>query len=199
MRPMNKKWIVFAMLVLSIPMNGQRLALKTNLLYSAVAVPNLGLETSLSSRLTLDLSGAYNPFQVSETKKWKLWMVQPELRYWMCENFYGTFLGVHVFGGQFNVGGIGGTTDLPLFGETKILSGLKNHRVEGDFAGVGLSLGRQWVLSSHWSFETELGVGFARYSYDRFRCTHCGERISGGTQNYLGPTKAGISLVYMIR
>jgi len=54
-------------------------------------------------------------------------------------------------------------------------------------------------LSSHWSLEGTIGLGFARYGYVRYRCLHCGERIEEGTKNYLGPTRASISLVYMIR
>ena len=42
-------------------MNAQKVALKTNLLYDALATANLGIETGLSPRWTLDISGTLKP------------------------------------------------------------------------------------------------------------------------------------------
>ena len=37
-------------------------------------------------------------------------MVQPELRYWLCDKFNGHFFGFHLMGGAYNTTGI----DLPF-------------------------------------------------------------------------------------
>ena len=72
-----------------------KFAIKTNALYWATTTANLGFEVGLSKNLTLDVSGNYNPWKFSDHKQIKHWLVQPELRYWLCERFYGHFFGLH--------------------------------------------------------------------------------------------------------
>ena len=81
-------------------------AIKTNALYWATTTPNLGIEIGLSDKFTLDLSGNYNPWTFSDSRKLKHWLVQPELRYWTCERFNGHFFGLHAHYAEYNVGGI---------------------------------------------------------------------------------------------
>jgi len=190
-------WTMILLAILLSQASAQHLALKENLPYDALRIPNLGVELALCRNWTVDLWGAYNPFQESETRKWKIWTIQPELRYWLCKNFSGTFVGIHSGAGQYNMGGFGTTLDLGTLG-TLDLDGLKEHRVQGAFWDAGLSVGQHWILSPHWGLEATLGFGYGHYQYKRFRCLHCGEQTTSGTKNYLGPTRAGISLVYLI-
>ena len=83
------KFLVMAVLMLtfSISMHGQdksyympKFAIKTNALYWATTTANLGFEVGLSKKLTLDVSGNYNPWEFSNHKQIKHWLVQPELR-----------------------------------------------------------------------------------------------------------------------
>ena len=39
-----------------------KFAIKTNALYWATSTPNLGIEVGLAKKLTIDISGNYNPF-----------------------------------------------------------------------------------------------------------------------------------------
>ena len=188
---MMRRNLIFLMLFVSIPLFAQKWAVKTNLLYDATATINLGTEIGLSPKWTLDLSGNYNGWTLSDNKKWKHWMAQPEARYWFCERFNGHFVGVHLLGGQYNVGGI----DLP-FG---IYEGLKDYRYEGWYAGAGLVYGYQWVLGKRWNLEAAIGLGYVRAKYDRYDCPQCGEWRGSGYKNYLGPTKAAISIIYVIK
>ena len=137
------------------------------------------------------LYGGYNPFTFGNHKRFKHWLAQPEFRYWTCERFNGTFWGVHLHGGEFSVAGI----SLPF----KIFPSLKDHRYEGYFYGGGVSVGHQWLLSKHWSLEASVGVGYAHWVYDKYRCVNCSPKIKSGHKNYVGPTKAAVSLVYFIR
>ena len=57
--------------------------------------PNLGVEVALWPKWTLDIDGYWNPFKYSENKFTKFWAVQPELRYWFCNKFNGHFIGLH--------------------------------------------------------------------------------------------------------
>lgn len=172
-------------------MRAQDVAVKTNLLYDATATINLGAEIGLASRWTLDLSANYNAWDFKNDKKWKHWMAQPEARYWLCEAFNGHFFGLHLLGGQYNVGGI----NLPF----NLYDGLKNHRYEGYYVGAGVAYGYQWLLGKRWSLEASLGLGYVRAWYDRYDCPHCGEWRGSGKKNYLGVTKAAVSLIYIIQ
>ena len=172
-------------------LSAQKVALKTNLLYDATATVNLGTEIGLAPQWSLDLSANYNGWTFSDNKKWKHWLAQPEARYWFCQRFNGHFLGLHLMGGQYNWGGI----KMP-FGLWK---NLENYRYEGWYAGGGISYGYQWLLSNRWSMEASVGVGYVRAHYDQYECVHCGEWQGQSNKNYLGVTKAAISLIYVIK
>lgn len=161
-------------------------ALKTNLLYWATTTPNLGIEIGISRKFTLDISGNYNPWNFSDNKKIKHWLVQPELRYWTCERFNGHFFGLHGHYAQFNFSCI-----KPL--------GLKDLRYEGDLYGAGLSYGYHWILNKRWSIEATIGVGWAHIDYDKYPCDECGIKIKSDSREYFGPTKVGINFIYIIK
>lgn len=170
------------------------IALKTNLLYDATTTLNAGLEVALAKRWSLDISGNYNPWTFSDNMKWKHWLVQPELRYWFCEKLGGNFLGLHLLGGQFNVGNI--QTDLKFLGTD--FSPLGRYRFQGWTAGAGLAYGYAWMLGKHWNLEAEVGVGYTYSIYDKFQCVRCGSKLEKNRQhNYVGPTKAALNLVYV--
>ena len=105
-----KRILIFLMLLVSISLSAQDVAVKTNLLYDATTTINLGAEIGVATKWTVDLSANYNGWTFNDNKKWKHWMAQPEVRYWFCERFNGHFLGAHLLGGQYNWGGL----DLPL-------------------------------------------------------------------------------------
>jgi len=161
-------------------------ALKTNALYWATTTPNLGLELGLSKKWTLDISGNYNFWNLPNDQKLKHWLVQPEFRYWPCERFNGHFWGIHGHYAEYNVGGI------------KML-GLRRYRYEGNLYGGGISYGYHWILNNRWSIEATIGVGYAHLDYDKYKCGDCGDKIKDGNKNYWGPTKAGLSIIYILK
>lgn len=182
-------------------MSAQEVAIKTNLLYDATTTPNIGLEVGVGRRNTIQLFYGVNPWSFkSDTKgeqKVKHWLLMPEYRRWICNNMTGLFFGIHAMGGQFNAGNV----DLPIPG--KFFSGdnlgdmVKDSRVEGTYAGGGLTIGYQWILSRHFNIEAEVGAGYDRVWYDQYPCAECGSKLSHGTTNYVGLTKLGLSLMYV--
>lgn len=114
----------------------------------------------------------------------KHWLIQPEARYWLCESFAGHFFGAHLHYGEYNVGNI---------------LGIKGYRYDGNVYGAGLSYGYQWLINKRWSIEGTIGVGFVHLDREKFVCGNCGEKLEEGTKNYVGPTKAGISLIYILK
>lgn len=161
-------------------------ALKSNIAYDAVGSFNLGAEFRVSPRLTLDVPLVYNPLSFSDNRKWKHFLFQPELRWWSCEPFNGHFFGLHTHYAFYNVGGVGSRW-------------MKDYRFEGWLAGLGISYGYQWLLSSRWSLEASVGVGYAYMDYDRYLCRKCGAFRARDKMNYFGPTKAAISLIYILK
>lgn len=174
----------------------QNVAIKTNLIYGAYTyTPNLSLELGLSNRSTLDIGGGFNAWDwkgsLDNNKKLVHWLGQIEYRYWLCSKFSGHFFGAHTLGTQYNIGG----HELPLlFGK-----GSKNHRYEGWGVGAGISYGYNFYLGKRWGLEANIGVGYVRLRYDKYDCVKCGNKIGTESRNYFGPTKVGLSLVYIIK
>lgn len=189
-----KKRIVLFMLTLVVgivPCFSQNVALKTNALYWATATPNLGVELGVGKKHTAQLFYGLNPWKQSggDQSSLRHWLIMPEYRYWFCEKFNGWFLGAHLMGGEFNVASV----KLP-FG---FFEPLQDHRYEGWYAGGGITAGYQWVLSKHWNFEASVGVGYDYIKYDKFKCETCGEKLKSSHTDYVGPTKAALSLIYV--
>ena len=176
------------LLTFSLYMQGQ-VAVKTNVVMDAFRLPNLGVEVGLSKKLTLDVPVYYNPWKFSDTKQMKLFMVQPELRYWLCDKFNGHFFGAHLMGGAYNTKGI-----KPPFA---LWDDMKDFRYKGRFYGGGVSYGYQFILGRHWNLEATVGVGYAYVTYKKYECSDCGEQLEKSHKNYFGPTKAALSLIYL--
>lgn len=190
MKSIHKLIVTGSLLVAGLVLSGeaaaQHVALKTNLLHAATVTPNLAIEIGLGQKTSLDLYGGYNGFDFNDNKKWRHFIVQPEIRFWLCERFNGGFFGVHLHGGQFNVGGLGPFTTI------------KNHRYQGHFYGGGVSYGHQWMWGKRWGLELELGVGYARMKYDRYGCNECSPKEKTAHYNYFGPTKVQASIVFFL-
>ena len=171
-----------------------QVAVKTNLAMDALAIPNAGIEVGLSKKWTLDVPVYLNPWKSvawksEENKLFKLFMVQPELRYWLCDKFNGHFFGIHGMGGVYNTTGI----DLPF----SPFDDLDSYRYKGQFYGGGISYGYQFILNRFWSLEATLGIGYAHVRYKKYPCENCPTMKEKGSENYFGPTRAALNLIYV--
>lgn len=185
-------FVLLMAIISSATVKAQNVAVKTNLLYDALANVNLGIEGKLAPRWSLDLSGDFNDWTIHE-HKWKHWFVQPEARYWFCEAFLKHFIGIHAIGGQYNAGNI--NLDVNFLGSD--FRKLKDHRYQGWAAGGGIAYGYALPMSKHWNMEFEIGVGYVFLKYDIFECQSCGRKTGSDHHNYIGPTKAAVNLVYI--
>lgn len=193
---MGLKKLFFSLVCLgaSLQLSFGQVAVKTNVAMDAVAVPNLGMEVGLAKKLTLDIPVYYNPWRTvawknDDSKLFKLFMIQPELRYWLCDKFNGHFFGVHGMAGTYNTTGI----DLPF----SPFDDLDSFRYKGHFYGGGISYGYQYILGRHWSLEATLGIGYAHVRYKKYPCEDCSEMIEKDSKNYFGPTRAALNLIYV--
>lgn len=166
---------------------------KTDLLYAAASQTiNVGAEIAVGRKTTLELSLGGNFWNKSGDRNdnRKLWhvMVRPELRYWLCERFNGHFLGVNATYGNYD---ISRHNILWLFD--------KEFRYDGNAWGMGITYGYHYMLNKHWGLELTVGVGFAAMSYDKYENRQNGALIGHENDFYFGPTRAGISIVYLIK
>lgn len=179
-------WLVSALA--ATPSVAQNVSLKTNILGDMTTSVCLGGELKLSSHVSLDVASSLNFWEFSDDKKFKHALVQPSVRYWLCEFRNGWFTGAHVHWAHYNIGGI----KLP-FG---IFPSLEKSRYQGDLWGGGISGGYSWIISKHFDVEAELGLGYARLIYDKYPCRHCSMKSEDGHHNYWGVTKLAVNLVY---
>lgn len=169
------------------------LAVKTNLLYGAAALaPNLAFEVTTGRRTTIEISGSYNPWKLdsrdADPKKNIHTIIRPEFRWWTCERFNGHFFGVHAFYANYNVS----RYDVPTLFD-------KEYRYEGTAWGGGVTYGYHLPFAKHWGVEFNIGVGAAHMAYDRYSCVRCDRGSESKTHTYFGPTRAGITLTYIIK
>ncbi len=194
---MNKALFLFIsslLFVCAMPAGAQQVGIKTNILYWATTTPNLGAEVALGRKLTIDLTGSYNPWRFGsreDNKKLQHWLVRPEVRFWPYEKWDGHFLGVHGLLGSYNAGGI----DLPF----PPLNHLRESRYEGYAAGGGFSYGYQWFLGTHWNLEVTAGLGYTYLNYERYECRRCGDRLGKSHKHWVGPTNLGVSVIYLFK
>ena len=129
-----------------------------------------------------------NPINKDTGMKWLHFSVVPEARYFLCEAFNGHFFGLHGVVGFYNLNKL----NLPIgwFKE------LKDHRIQGWGYGAGITYGYEWVLGKHWNLEASLSAGYILFDYTKYQCEHCGKEVAKEKKNYLGPTKATLSLIY---
>ena len=175
------------------PAAAQRFGVKTNALHWATAgTLNAGLDAGVGKRTSLELTGDYNPWTLDrdENQKLKFWSVMPEFRYWLCERFNGHFFGLHSGYGEYNISGV----RIPFQNKST-----QEHRYEGWATGIGISYGYTWILGKRWNLEANIGAGYIYTKYDKYECKTCGRFKGNQKKHYFGPTKAGISLIYIIK
>lgn len=167
--------ILMCLHMVSIPLHGQYVPLKSNLLYLGTSTSNMGFEFRLGRKMSLDLWGAYNAWEFKNDMSLKHYLVQPELRYWPCQTYEGHFFGLHGHYGHFNIGNI---PFIPGMEE-------KNYR------------GYHWVIGRHWG-EAFVGAGYAYMQYEKYVCYDCTEVLGIFRRHYFGPTRADVSLIFFI-
>lgn len=171
-----------------LPTNPYCVAVRTNLLYDAFLLPTLGVEWRVSDRWGVKLDGSRSWWGDSHGKVQKIWMLSPEVRYYMgdARRWYA---------------GVSGN-----FGKYNIYKGMlgnlisKDTGYQGSFWNAGISGGYQLPLSRAFALDFNLGLGYTRFSHDTFGVSK-GVRVykeKDKTKNFFGPTQAGVSLIWKL-
>lgn len=156
------------------------LAVKTNLLYDAFGVANIGAEFAVGRHFSLDIPFIYSPYTIKRDYKFRLLAFQPEFRYWLSEPLSGHFFGLHGTVGWFNVAK-----------DTE-----NRYQDSRPVYGAGISYGYALPLSKHWGAEFTIAGGYANIEYDTYYNISNGAKFDSNSKHYWGITRLGISLVY---
>ena len=160
-------------------------SIKTNAASVAALITNIGFEVKLAPRWSLDVMGAYSPYNmVVKNRKIRVFGARPEVRFWWGDVMKrGHFVGLHGFTSAFNV---------QLGDKSRYQD--PNHALWG----VGLAYGYALPLGKkeRWGVEFTVGFGYARAKYDRYDGAINGQFIERKTINYFGPTRLGIDFSY---
>lgn len=158
-----------------------RWAIKSNALYLAAGVTNIGGEYAFHPHWSVDLPLVYSPYTLARTYRMRFLYIQPEARYWLDRPMKGHFFGVHLHAGVFNVS----------------IDNKNRYQSEKGFHGAGISYGYAMPLSRRWSMEFTVGVGYAFTKYCTYYNVPNGLRYEKDRPyNYWGLTKLGLNFVY---
>ena len=164
------------------------MALKNNLLYDAIATPNLQLEFRLAPKWSLEFGVGFNPFPLDDTKfpKWRHLSVSVAPRYWFCNVFNRHFISINAAYVMYNVAG-------GMYPIGWMYKEVLDNRYEGHAAMAGASYGWHFPVSPHFSIELEAGLDAGYAWYSQYECKHCGDKKAQGGRWLVLP-KVGINL-----
>ena len=168
-------------------------ALKNNLLYDAIATPNLQAEFRLDDHFTLQLGAGFNPFPLDDKviPKWRHVEVEIAPRYWFCEAFTRDFLSMNLGYVHYNVAG----GKYPIGWMYK---DVQTNRFQGDALLLGASYGWHFALSPHFSIELEAGVDAGITWYQKYECVHCGKQLGNREHGWFALPRLGVNLVVLL-
>lgn len=139
---------IFAAVTVS---NAQVCALKSNALALGVGSVNLAAEFSVAPQWTVELSGMgtiFSPWQNGgEGLYLNGWSAVAEGRYYLCKAFNG-----HHFGAFGEIARYGKGGNIPFGVADAIYDNVK-------VAGLGVSYGYYFKLSTYWGIDTNIGIG----------------------------------------
>ena len=160
--------------------NDYHLSLRANLLRWATLTPDLGLEWRICPSWGIAVNSSWTSWSWSDKdRRYALWEVAPEVRYYMGEK-KAWYLGAMFKAGQFNY---------------KISETGK----QGDLMGGGITAGYRLRLNKALDLDFNLGLGYLNADFEKYEVID-GVRVRRGneTKDWWGPINAGVTLVWKL-
>lgn len=164
------------------------LAVKTNMLYDAALVPNIGVEAYVGKNWSLAANWMYAWWKTDRHHRyWRIYGGDFEVRRWfgsaaMAKPLTGHHAGVY---GQML------TYDFELGG--------KGYQAPKWSWAAGISYGYSLPVASRLNIDFTIGIGYMGGKYYEYRpIDNCYVWKSTHQRHYFGPTKAEVSLVWLI-
>ena len=162
-------------------------ALKSNLLYDALLVPNLSLEASIGSGWTLGAGGML---------AW--WSKDAKHRYW---RIYGGDLEIRKYFGNLSKSKPLQGHHLGIYGDFLTYDfefGAKGYQSKATYA-AGIKYGYSHPIANRLNLDFALGIGYLHSNYKTYVPRDgCYVYQETKKQKWLGPTQAEISLVWLL-
>ena len=162
-------------------------ALKSNLLYDALLVPNLSLEASISSGWTLGAGGML---------AW--WSKDAKHRYW---RIYGGDLEIRKYFGTLSKSKPLQGHHLGIYGDFLTYDfefGAKGYQSKATYA-AGIKYGYSHPIANRLNLDFALGIGYLHSNYKTYVPRDgCYVYQETKKRKWLGPTQAEISLVWLL-
>lgn len=169
--------------------NHSYISLKTNLLYDAVMVPNVGAEINVYDNCTVYLDMMY--------ANWN----KPEKHiYW---NLYGLQFGARKYFGKVAEERSFSGHHAGIYGQAlayDLQAGNIGQQTPGPNLGFGVEYGYSFPVTLGFNIDVEIGVGYLTGRYYEY-VVEDGHYTWRGTiqRAWVGPTKASVSLVWLIK
>ena len=158
----------------------RRFMLKTNLVPWIAAVANVGGEVAFNKKWSAMVDVWFAPWKISQKHSIKTIALFPEIKYWLKNNFKGSFFDIHLSVAWYNI---------------RYNNSRYQDRNRPLLVG-GLGYGYKLPVSDHCAFEFSLGVGMFSTTYDRFYNIPNGALIDSKVTTYWGVDRLGITFVY---
>ena len=162
-------------------------ALKSNLLYDALLIPNLSLEASIGSGWTLGAGGMF---------AW--WSKDAKHRYW---RIYGGDLEIRKYFGTLSKSKPLQGHHLGIYGDFLTYDfefGAKGYQSKATYA-AGIKYGYSHPIANRLNLDFSLGIGYLHSNYKTYVPRDgCYVYQETKKQKWLGPTQAEISLVWLL-
>lgn len=164
------------------------MVVKVNYLTLPLLVINAGVELQVLPHFSVNVPIFYTGLDwFSETIKFRVLAVQPEIRYWLRRDMKGLFFGPHLNFGWYNVA---------VNGQYRY----QDHAQQTPAFGGGLTVGYKIILGSRenspWGLEFGLGAGYLPLHYDMYYNVKNGRLVGDDYYNYWGPDQVFLSLTY---
>ena len=156
------------------------LSLRANLLRWATLTPDLGLEWRVHPSWGILVNGSWTSWSWNgKDRRYALWEVMPEVRYYMGKEKRG-YLGAMFKAGEFNY-------KLSATGK------------QGDLMGGGITGGYLLRLNKALSLDFSVALGYLNADYEKYTVID-GVRVRAGkeTKNWWGPINVGVTLVWTL-
>lgn len=164
------------------------LALKNNLLYDVALAPNIEVEVPIGNRWSVNVeykcpwwlnnSGGFCYQLMSGGVEGRYWLGNRQVRHELTGHFFGVYAE-------------GGSYDFQFGGDG----------YQGRYYGAsGVTYGYVKQVARHLALEFSLGVGYLTTEYRKY-ASYKGDLVwtNSGRYNFIGPTKAKVSLVWFIK
>ena len=160
--------------------NDTEISLRANLLRWATLTPDLGVEWRICPSWGIAVNSSWTSWSWNDKdRRYALWEVAPEVRYYMGEK-KAWYLGAMFKTGQFNYK-------------------LSETGKQGDLMGGGITAGYQLRLNKALALDFNLGLGYLNADYEKYEVID-GVRVRHGneTKDWWGPINAGVTLVWKL-